>query len=154
MTRSRRRLALALFASVALACRRDAPPGPVREAEFGVFFGGQIQELERLPKTLDPDRQHHGFRLRFTAPLREDLLVTWELLHPEPSQGGPRPARVGQVVAKAGRTQLDVPLSFRPSDPYGLWRAQVRAGGNLVINRDFEVVDPSGKVSPLASTRK
>ena len=93
----------------ALACGRS-PPGLVQEAEFGVFFGGQVQELKEISKELDPARQQHGFRLTFRAPLKNDLSVTWEVSLPATDKGGPRAANVGQTVAKAGQGVLDVPL--------------------------------------------
>lgn len=112
------------------------------QAEFGVFFGGQVQQLEEIPKQLDPARQRHGFRLAFAEPLARDIVVAWEISLPLPEKGGPRPALVGQVTAKAGQAVLDVPLAFRPSDPLGLWHAKVTADGATVIDRDFTVTAP------------
>jgi hypothetical protein len=115
----------------------------VKEAEFGVFFGGQVQELKELPKQLDPARQRHGFRLTFAAPLRRDVPVGWEVALPVTDPRAPPPALVGQATAKAGQTVLDVPLAFRASDPLGLWHAKVTADGVVVIDRDFAVVAPA-----------
>jgi hypothetical protein len=84
-----------------LGCK-PSPKGVVKEAEFGVFFGGQVQELKEIPKQLDAGRQRHGFRLSFAAPLEQDVLVVWEVSLPPPEKGGPRPALVGQITAKAG----------------------------------------------------
>jgi hypothetical protein len=123
------------------ACER-APKGVVKEAEFGVFFGGQVQELKELPKQLDPDRQRHGFRLSFAAPLSRDVKVAWEISLPHVDKSAPRAALVGQATAKVGEAVLDVPLSFRPSDPLGDWHARVTVDGQVVIDRDFKVVAP------------
>jgi len=132
-------LALALL----LACGCDAKPnGVVKEAEFGVFFGGQVQELKELPKQLDATRQRHGFRLTFAAPLARDIPVTWEISLPPTDKSAPRPALIGQATAKAGQSVLDVPLAFRPADPLGSWHAKVSADGVVVIDRDFTVVAP------------
>lgn len=133
----RRALLGALGACV--ACQQ-APESPIQEAEFGVFFGGQVQELKEIKKELDPGRQQHGFRLDFRAPLTRDLKVSWELSLPAPEKGGPRAALVGEVTAKAGQRRLDVPFSFRPSDPLGVWHAKVAADERVVIDRDFTVV--------------
>jgi hypothetical protein len=122
-----------------LGCDR-APQGVVKQAEFGVFFGGQVQELKQLPKQLDPARQRHGFRLTFGAPLARDVPVAWEVSLPATDKSAPAPALVGQATAKTGQTVLDVPLAFRPSDPLGTWHAKVTAGGQVVIDRDFSVV--------------
>lgn len=139
-----RALLLALCLLLCGGCDRKgkATEGLVNEAEFGVFFGGQIQELKEIPKQLDPARQRHGFRLRFAKPLAADIAVTWEVSLPVPERGGPRPALVGQATAKAGDTVLDVPLAFRPSDPLGTWHAKVTADGVTVIDRDFTVAAP------------
>lgn len=122
-------------------CERK-PAGPVKQAEFGVFFGGQVQELKEIPKQLDPARQRHGFRLSFATPLRSDVTVGWEISLPVPEKGGPRPALVGEATAKSGQSVLDVPLAFRPSDPLGVWHAKVTADGATVIDRDFTVTAP------------
>ena len=129
------------LALLALACDRS-PPGVVQEAEFGVFFGGQVQELKELTKELDPARQLHGFRLTFRAPLQRDVAVSWEISLPATDKGGPRAANVGQTTAKAGQGSLDVPLAFRPTDPLGSWHAKVTADGKVVVDRDFMVVAP------------
>jgi hypothetical protein len=127
-----------------VACER-APKSVVKEAEFGVFFGGQVQELKELKKELDPARQRHGFRLTFRAPLERDVPVTWEMSLPmsdKADKKAPRAALVGQATAKAGETVLDIPLGFRMQDPLGVWHAKVSADGRVVIDRDFALVAP------------
>ena len=112
-TVKRRALLLAVTLGAALGCDH-APKGVVKEAAFGVFFGGQVQQLKEVAKELDPARQQHGFRLVFGAPLTHDVPVEWELSLPVPDKGGPRPALVGQATAKTGESVLEVPLVFRP----------------------------------------
>ncbi len=133
------RYVLGLFC--VLACERT-PPSDVQEAEFGVFFGGQVQELKEIPKQLDPGRQQHGFRLTFRAPLATDVAIAWELSLPVTDKGGPRAAMVGQATARAGQSRLDVPIAFRTSDPLGAWHARLSADGRVVVDRDFLVVAP------------
>jgi len=142
-----RRWGLAL--GLCLACQRSAP-SVVQEAELGVFFGGQVQELKELEKELDPARQRHGFRLTFREPLERDVRVTWELSLPVSDKGGPRAAQVGETMARVGQASLDVPLSFRPTDPLGSWHAKVTADGVTVIDRDFTVIAaaPAPRVAP------
>lgn len=125
----------------ALSCERGSP-GVVKEAEFGVFFGGQVQELKEIKKELDPGRQQHGFRLTFRAPLTHDAAIAWELSLPATDKGGPRPAIVGQATAKPGQGVLDLPLAFRPGDPLGSWHAKLSVDGQVVVDRDFSVVAP------------
>lgn len=142
----RRGLSGALLAAcVALGCERESATSVVEQAELGVFFGGQVQELKDIPKQLDPGRQRHGFRLTFRGPLQRELPVRWEISLPAPEKGGPRAAHVGQATAKAGETVLDVTLGFRPGDPLGSWHAKVSAGDQVVIDRDFNVVAPGAQ---------
>ena len=136
----KRRLLLA-GALLGLGCSR-APESVVAEAEFGVFFGGQVQELKEIAKELDPGRQRHGFRLTFRGPLEHDVKVTWELSLPATDKAMPRAALVGETSARARETRLDVPLAFRPTDPLGVWHAKVTADGHVAIDRDFTVVAP------------
>jgi len=135
-----RRRAL-LFGALALGCARGADTA-VAEAEFGVFFGGQVQELKEIAKELDPARQRYGFRVAFRAPLPRDLKLSWELSLPVSDKSAPRAALVGEVVARAGETRLDVPLAFRPTDPLGSWHAKLSADGQVLVDRDFMVVAP------------
>jgi hypothetical protein len=141
--------ALLLAVVLDAGCQR-APESVVQEAEFGVFFGGQVQELKEIAKELDPARQQHGIRLSFRAPLTRDLKVVWELSLPaaEKAPASPRAAVVGEAVARAGESRFDVPLAFRPSDPLGLWHAKVTADGAVVIDRDFSVVAPPPPPKP------
>lgn len=142
----KRRLLVMLL--LATACERGTP-SVVKEAEFGVFFGGQVQELKEIPKELEPGRQQHGFRLTFRGPLAQDLSVAWELSLPATDKGGPRAALLGQATAVAGQRVLDVPLAFRATDPLGTWHAKLTAAGQLLVDRDFVVVAPaSQKASP------
>lgn len=141
--------ALSLAIVLGAACQR-APASLVQEAEFGVFFGGQVQELKEIPKQLDAARQQHGIRLSFRAPLTRAVKVVWELSLPVPDKGpaGPRAALVGEAIARVGERRLDVPLAFRPNDPLGLWHAKVTADGAVVIDRDFTVVPPPPPPKP------
>jgi hypothetical protein len=151
----RRVVALSLgLALVALGCQRGA--NDAVEAEFGVFFGGQVQELKELPKELDPGRQQHGFRLTFRSPPARDVAVSWELSLPATGTGdksGPRAALVGRATAKAGQRVLDIPLAFRPSDPLGSWHAKLAVENQVVVDRDFQVIAATPqKSAPRALT--
>jgi len=129
------------FAALSLSCARR-PGSSVQEAEFGVFFGGQVQELKEIVKDLDPERQRVGFRLTFRGALVRALPIEWELALPALEKGGPRPARVGQLSAAPGATVLDIPLSFRPGDPFGSWHAKLKVDRDVVVDRDFTLVPP------------
>jgi hypothetical protein len=141
----KRRSVVALsLALCALACQGGKSDNV--EAEFGVFFGGQVQELKELPKELDPGRQQHGFRLTFRSPPAKDVAISWELSLPATGTGdksGPRAALLGRATAKAGQRVLDIPLAFRPTDPLGSWHAKLVVDGQVVVDRDFQVVAAS-----------
>jgi hypothetical protein len=143
-----------LLALCGLGCSRRPHESVVQQAEFGVFFGGQVQKLREIPKELDAARQQHGFRLTFTGPLVKRINVSWEISLPVPEKGGPRPAIVGGTSVPLGQTKLDVPLAFRPSDPLGGWHAKVVADGDAVLDWDFFVVapppPPKSVLKPLA----
>lgn len=149
----KRRAALAAWLALcAFACQGGK--GDNVEAEFGVFFGGQVQELKELPKELDPGRQQHGFRLTFRSAPAKDVAVSWELSLPATDKGGPRGALVGRATAKAGQSVLDIPLAFRPTDPLGSWHAKLTADGQIVVDRDFQVIaaTPQKKPAPKSLT--
>ena len=137
-------LLMGLFvAGCAEAPRRQ---GPVASAEFGIFFGGQVQERDELPFNLDRARQSQGFRLQFHAPLAEPLPVAWEL--DMPGAGRRREGRVtktGQAAARAGLSRLDQELPFEPGDPLGTWNVRVLVDGAPVIDRPFVVYDPAAR---------
>lgn len=135
-----------VMVALALGCQRGKSDNV--EAEFGVFFGGQVQELKEIPKELDPGRQQHGFRLTFRAAPAQDVAISWELSLPATDKGGPRAALVGRATAKAGQRVLDIPLAFRPSDPLGSWHAKLTADSQVVVDRDFQVTAATPQKSP------
>jgi hypothetical protein len=49
---------------------------------------------------------------------------------------------VGQLTAAPGATVLDIPLSFRPSDPLGVWHAKLNVDREVVVDRDFTLIAP------------
>jgi hypothetical protein len=42
-----------------------------------------------------------------------------------------------------GQSKLDVPLTFRPTDPLGAWHAKVAVDGQVALDWDFFVVAPT-----------
>lgn len=141
MARSFGRPQAAVCAVLALGCARNGAEAEAR-VEFGVFFGGQVQELREIRRVTAPSEQTQGFRITLQRALAEPLPVHWELLLPEASAGAARAARIGDAVLPAGRTRLDVPIELRAIDPLGAWRAQLELGGRRVFERDFRFVDP------------
>jgi hypothetical protein len=82
----RRCLAIALLPLLSLGpsgCERGKPhDNPQLKAEFGVFFGGQIQERKDIPFELDGTKQSHGFRVTFAEAPAEAHEVAWQLSPP------------------------------------------------------------------------
>ncbi len=150
-----RRAAAPLVALLALACaRRSAPddlPGPTAHAEFGIFYGGQVQERDRIPLELDRTRQSQGIRLDFDGPLPQEVTVSWEIDMPGGTRGvrdaqgragRGRLVKLDEVRVPAGRTRFDQTIEFLADDPVGTWNIRVRVDGEIVIDRPFEVVRP------------
>jgi hypothetical protein len=52
---------------------------PEATAQFGVFFGGQLQRREELPFVLDASKQRQGFRVEMNEPLRAPTLHSFWL---------------------------------------------------------------------------
>jgi hypothetical protein len=139
--------ALVLLAACAAP---ESAAAPSIRAEFGILYGGQVQERDEIP--LDAARQRQGFRLTRTPPPAEALEVRWELGKPGPgrrapdSQGRrarPRPVQLGRAHFRAGEPVFEQSLPFAPNDPLGLWNIRVLVGDRVVLERPFVVYDPA-----------
>jgi hypothetical protein len=134
---------LALCAALGPGCRKDETAPPLR-AEFGVFFGGQVQERDELELTRGSARNVHGIRVDFREAPSRALEVTWEITKPDPSSksGTGTLVEYGKVSSRPGETRLDIPLAWKPSDRTGNWHVKASVEGAVVIDRDFRVVAP------------
>ncbi len=147
--RARLAVLCALLALSLAACERPkAPQGLVKQARFGIFFGGQIQEREQIPFELDRGKQTQGLRVEFSEPLPRPLKISWEINRP----AGPRRAGTkapatdrniesGSGEARVGQTRFEQLVPFKPGDPLGTWNIRVVAGDELVLDRRFIVYD-------------
>jgi hypothetical protein len=148
-------LVFGLVLLVALGCRARTERVPALEAEFGVFFGGQVQERSELPFEVDRTRQVQGFRVDMDPPPSEPIEVTWELSLPASKraldgQGRKAPARrtrSGRVSMRPGEPRLEQVLPFAPDDPLGLWNVRVLVGERVVIDRPFVVYDKARRAA-------
>jgi hypothetical protein len=134
-------LALGLFLAVP-ACRSKQR---VQRAEFGVFYGGQVQERREIPFELDRTKQTHGIRIELAAPFDRDTEVTWEIDKPNPTRRGPgsaRMAELGRARLPKGQDRFERIFAFQPDDAPGTWNVRVLLDGQLVIDRPFLVYDP------------
>jgi hypothetical protein len=134
--------------ALGLAACPDAGPEPaVERAEFGVLFGGDIQDRPVLPLRPGPAPEGLGeglaLRVTFARPLEREVEVSWEIERPAgkraPDGGALYAAEVGHLRAETGARRVDARFHFRPSDPPGTWRARIRVAGRVVYDRSFRV---------------
>jgi hypothetical protein len=152
-----RRLSPSLALSLALlatACEAPtaAARGPGESFEFGVFYGGQVQERDEIPFELDASRQRIGFRLTLSPPPAAPVEVRWELGRPgagrrttdgQGRKARPRKVQLGLAHFRPGEAVLEQHVAFSPGDPTGLWNIRVLVGSRVVIDRPFLVYDPA-----------
>lgn len=138
---TRRAILAALSLAALSGCRKDDAPPPIR-AEFGVFFGGQVQEREELELPRGAPALAHGIRLEFAEPPSRALAVSWEIEKPDPASksGDGKLVEYGKVSSRAGEPRLDIPLSFKRGDRAGTWHVKASVEGVVVLDRDFKVV--------------
>jgi hypothetical protein len=119
-----------------VACEAVAPVS----GAVGVFYGGQVQELERIE--VDPLRaQTFGFRVDLPEPSRgRDHALRWEVVRPGPA--GRRVTQVGELSIPAGRAQLEQALPVDLREATGLYNVRVLVDGQIVIDRAIDVRKP------------
>ncbi len=129
------------------ACRNADAEKP--RAEFGVLFGGDIQDRERLVLETDPSKQELGVRVTFREPVTRTTRVSWEVERPSEVRGldggTTHAAELGHVTLSAGERRADGKFVFRAGDPPGSWRVRVMVDGESVLDRSFEVELPAGR---------
>lgn len=149
--RDSRRAKCAALVFCLLSCVEPArPPAGEARAEFGIFYGGQVQERQEIPFEIDASKQMLGFRVQLSPPPREALDIRWELGMPgagrprRDSQGRlsrPRKTLLGQARWRIGEATFEQPLQLEPGEPLGLWNIRVLIGGRVVLDRPFVVYD-------------
>jgi hypothetical protein len=136
------------------SCHETPPRGTVLRAEFGLFFGGQVQQLTEIPFEPDPAKQTLGFRVEFSTVVDKPLDLLWELDMPNTvprrrSVGKkPPPARAvqshhGQVLP--GRRSFEQVVRLKPNPPLGTWNIRVRVGKQWLIDRPFLLYDAAAR---------
>ena len=131
---------MGLFACVPEDAREDER---VR-VELGVFYGGQVQQLRRVPWPEDGQRPTFGFRLPFAEPLQEEQVVRWEVDMPSRTTPGQRVERIAEARLEPGRARLDQAVEVPPGARLGLWNVRVIVGDRLVLDRAVTLFDPGG----------
>jgi len=111
--------------------------------EFGVPFGGDIQDRAQIPLGLET--RELSLRVTFREPLARDRVLSWELERPSSARGSDGgtlfAAELGEARVGKGERTAEAKLAFRRSDPPGPWRIHVRLDGRALLDRNFEVVD-------------
>jgi len=139
-------VAAAGVAAVGSSCNSSNRQSASVTAQFGIFFGGQIQQRDAIALEPDSTRQTQGFRVRFDPALDHAVALDWELDVPTRRQGrrgpgnAPRTKRTGQVEIPAGRSQYEQLIAFDPTDVPGTWNLRVDVDGTTVLDRPFRVV--------------
>jgi hypothetical protein len=138
-------LALTVLAFGALGACHRAESAPEVAVRFGVFFGGQVQEREKIPLIVDRARQTIGIRLEFKSPPGAAQNVRWELDKPAPgkSPDGARVVAYGEAKTRPGAAVLDLPLAFQTGDRPGAWRIRVALDGQRLLDHPFTVTPAS-----------
>lgn len=132
------------------ACTQ-ASKSPIERAEFGVLFGGQVQERTEIPFELDASKQALGFVITLRHPLPKPATLHWELSKPGPLSAARLPDPVSRRVelfdapVAAGQSQIQKTVNIEPGDSLGLWNLRVTLGALLAIDRSFMVVDPGSR---------
>lgn len=151
--RGGRACAAALWLLLA-ACEAPSAAAPKNgeSFEFGVLYGGQVQERDEIPLELDGSRQRQGFRLSLAPAPDAPLEVRWELGMPGVGRrvadslgrkARPRKVQLGRTHFRPGEAVLEQHLPFSPGDPLGLWNIRVSIAERVVIDRPFLVYDPA-----------
>jgi hypothetical protein len=130
-------------------------------AEFGVYFGGQIQERRDIPFELNGTKQTHGFRVLFADAPAETHEITWQLSPPRfikpkvsknkrsevapsaaPSTPPPPASDLnGSALLQPGQRELSRTWTFKPGDPLGVWNVRITVDRRVLVDRPFLVYD-------------
>lgn len=149
-----------LFVLVACEGSRGRTPKPAARAEFGIFYGGQVQQRDELPLELDPARQQQGFRLTLPEAPSTALEVRWELGKPGAGRrvtdsagrkARSRPVQLGRDHFRPGEPVFEHRIAFAPGDPLGLWNVRVLLESEVVLERPFLVFDPAQRARQRAA---
>lgn len=134
----------------------------IESAQFGVFFGGQIQERDQIPFELDGSKQQLGFRVVLEQAAPSDQELRWEVSRPRPKPRGAAPlskpegrtTQLFRAIVAKGETRFEHPLALVPGDPLGLWNLRVTLGDGVLIDRPFVVYDPVARQTAIRRATK
>lgn len=110
--------------------------------QLGVFYGGQVQELRRVPWPAEGKRPQLGFRLRFEGATPHPASLRWEVDMPSRSAPAGRVQRVSETLVPSGQTVVEQSLDVPPNAELGVWNVRVLVGQQLVIDRALHLYEP------------
>jgi hypothetical protein len=139
-----------LWLALCFGCwHRQGDPLEGAHVQFGVLFGGQIQERKQVPFELDPVQQTLALRIELERPLTEDTSVHWEWSKPGAPKGAARltspedrTTEFGDEAFPKGQKQLDKVFRFKPGDNLGMWNIRVSTQSRVLLDRPLAVVAP------------
>lgn len=139
----------------------SAEDSPVESAEFGVFFGGQVQERDEIPYVLDRTKQTLGFKIVLKQASPRPVLVRWEVSKPgvKPEPGAPsdpltRRTQLFESTLAAEQATFTQHIQMEPGDGLGLWNLRVVLDERVAIDRPFMVYDPVKRRQRLAAAAR
>jgi hypothetical protein len=120
--------ALLLLVTIAvIACGRDQTPHV--EVEIGVFYGGQVQKLERI----EFDRSRPPL-------IGMHLTIDYEVVSVGPA--GRRVTQREQFSVPADRRQIDQIISVPSDARLGIWNVRVTGQDRVLADRALYLVEP------------
>ena len=138
--------AIMAVALVALGCHGSGAPQRGVSAEFGVIFGGEVQERQTIALETDRAKQTVGFRITSRPPFSRAHFVQWELNMPGTTHrvvdqrgraGEGRLVRLGFGQTRPGAQYFEQVTELRSRDPLGTWNVRVLLDGLIVLDRPF-----------------
>lgn len=132
-------LGLSSLIAVWSGCRRPQTIAP--RVEVGVFYGGQVQHLERVevdrarPPTL-------GFRVHLPSARSEPKTITYEVISVGPA--GRRVAYRQTIQVPVDRAQIDQVIPVPGEARLGLWNVRVTEEARILADRALYLVERGG----------
>jgi hypothetical protein len=146
---------LVLCALGILCCKDNGAARRVESAEFGVLFGGQIQQRSDIALEFDPLKLTLALRVKLGTALREATPLHWELSRPGPRRGplqlaGPetRVTEFGDETLSAGSSAFEKHFHIKPGDNPGLWNVRLSIAEEVALDRPFVVYVPGERPKP------
>jgi hypothetical protein len=145
----------AVCALIILCCKDNPAPRRVASAEFGVLFGGQIQQRSEVALEFDPLKLTLALRVNLNTALAQAAPLHWELSRPGPRRGalqlaGPetRITEFGDETLSAGSTAFEKHFHIKPGDNPGLWNVRLSIADEVALDRPFTVFVPGERAQP------